>query len=294
METMPATRNNRRLATHTGLPVPLVVPKSQEFASYRRKGSLATFFAVIFVAFAATARAQNADLSVTKSGPASVTAGNDIFYKVSVANAKGPQSSSPNNVLTDMLPPGTTFVSATPDTGWACTAPPPGGPGSIVCTNPNPILMGSSFNFTFVLHVSSSTPPRTMITNTATISHAGTDPDSTNNTSTATTVVTAPPPTFDTCLKDNSTGNLLQWNSTTGQYQFTRCSDSFTLTGTGVVKVVNGIKTLTDFKSDRRISAGLNTGQLTGNATIYLMVAQGVWQAFQIVDTDPAAVCACT
>jgi hypothetical protein len=32
-------------------------------------------------------------------------------------------------------------------------------------------------------------------------------------------------PSFDTCLKDNSTGNLLQWNSTTGQYKFTRCSD---------------------------------------------------------------------
>jgi len=125
------------------------------------------------------------------------------------------------------------------------------------------------------------------------ISHAGTDPDTTNNASTVLTAVTAPPPTFDTCLKDNSTGNLLQWNSTTGQYQFTRCSDSFTLTGFGVTRLVNGVKTLTDFKSDRRISAGFNTGQLTGNATIYLMVTQGVWQTFQIVDTNPAAVCAC-
>jgi hypothetical protein len=98
---------------------------------------------------------------------------------------------------------------------------------------------------------------------------------------------------FDTCLKDNTTGNLLQWNSTTGQYLFTRCSDGFTLSGTGTVALVNGIKTLTDFKSDRRISAGFNTGQLTGSATIYLMVAQGVWQSFRIVDTNPAAVCAC-
>ena len=94
-------------------------------------------------------------------------------------------------------------------------------------------------------------------------------------------------------MKDNSTGNLFQWNSTTGQYMFTRCSDGFNLTGTGVVRLVNGIRTLTDFKTDRRISAGFNTGQLTGSATIYLMVTGGVWQTFRIVDTNPAAVCAC-
>lgn len=92
-------------------------------------------------------------------------------------------------------------------------------------------------------------------------------------------------PSFDTSLTDNSTGNLLQWNSTTGEYKFTRSSDGFMITGTGVVKLVNGIRTLTDFKTDRRISASFNTGQLTGNATLYLMVAQGVWQGFWIVYT---------
>jgi hypothetical protein len=110
-------------------------------------------------------------------------------------------------------------------------------------------------------------------------------------TGTCTFTVTVTP--FDTCLKDNSTGNLLQWNSTTGQYQFTRCSDGFTLTGTGTVSLVNGIRTLNDFKADRRIHAGFNTGQLTGIATIYLEVAQGVWQVFQIYDTKPSAVCKC-
>ena len=59
------------------------------------------------------------------------------------------------------------------------------------------------------------------------------------------------------------------------------------------IKLVNGIQTLTDFKTDRRISAGFKTGQLTGNATLYVQVALGVWQTFQIVDTNPNAVCAC-
>jgi len=56
-------------------------------------------------------------------------------------------------------------------------------------------------------------------------------------------------PIFNTCLKDNSSGNLLQWNSV--------------------------------------------TGQLTGNATVYLQVAAGVWQSLQIVATNPSATCSC-
>jgi hypothetical protein len=98
--------------------------------------------------------------------------------------------------------------------------------------------------------------------------------------------------TFDTCLRDNTTGNLLQFSSTNGQYLFTRCSEGFTLSGTGVVRLVNGILTLTDSKPDRRVSAGFLT-QKTGSATIYLMVAPGVWQTFRINATNPAAVCSC-
>jgi len=32
---------------------------------------------------------------------------------------------------------------------------------------------------------------------------------------------------------------------------------------------------------------------LTGSATIYLMVAQGVWHVFRINDTNPSAICSC-
>jgi hypothetical protein len=95
---------------------------------------------------------------------------------------------------------------------------------------------------------------------------------------------------FDTCLID-SAGNQLQWNSTTGAYTFFRASDGFMLIGTGVVGLVNGIRTLKDSKTDRRLSAGFNTGQLTGSAIIYVRVAQGVWQSTQIVYTNPSAKC---
>ena len=55
--------------------------------------------------------------------------------------------------------------------------------------------------------------------------------------------------------------------------------------------MVDGIRTLKDVKPDRRVSAGFTPDQLMGHATIYLRVAHGVWQNFQIVDTNPHAVC---
>ena len=99
---------------------------------------------------------------------------------------------------------------------------------------------------------------------------------------------------YDVCLKDGSTGNLFQFNSVTGEYKFTRCSDGFMLTGTGVVTTVNSVLTVTDFKPDRRVNAGFILGQKTGSATINLQVAPGVWQTFRINSTNPSVVCACT
>jgi len=98
---------------------------------------------------------------------------------------------------------------------------------------------------------------------------------------------------FDQCIKDDSSGNLLQFSSVTGQYQFTVCSPRFMLSGTGVVSHPNGIIALTDFKPDRRVSAGYNPGTKTGSAVMNLMIAQGVWQTLRINATNPSAVCTC-
>ena len=91
---------------------------------------------------------------------------------------------------------------------------------------------------------------------------------------------------------DDSTGNLLQWNSFTGQYLFTRCSDGFTLSGTGQVGSVDGLRMLTDIESDRRVRARANTHGVPGTATFQIL-NEGV-QTFRIVDTNPDAVCACS
>lgn len=45
------------------------------------------------------------------------------------------------------------------------------------------------------------------------------------------------PTGFDICLQDDRNGNLLQFNSITGDYQFNDCRKGITLTGNGTVKI---------------------------------------------------------
>jgi hypothetical protein len=98
---------------------------------------------------------------------------------------------------------------------------------------------------------------------------------------------------FDTCLKDNTTGDMLQFNSKTGAYQFTNCSNGSTISGTGTTKVVGSILYLTDNQPTQKVSASFLTNQLTGSATLTSVMAPGVSQTFRINDTNPHATCAC-
>ncbi|MGH9823969.1 MAG: hypothetical protein ACREDR_12040 [Blastocatellia bacterium] len=98
---------------------------------------------------------------------------------------------------------------------------------------------------------------------------------------------------FDTCLQDDHTGDTLKFNSQTGLYVYTRCRDKFTLTGTGIVNIANGMESLSDSGSDRRISAGFNPGQMTGRANITLILAAGVYQTIVVNQTKPHVTCSC-
>jgi hypothetical protein len=99
---------------------------------------------------------------------------------------------------------------------------------------------------------------------------------------------------FDTCLRDDQTHNLFQFNSKTGDYLFTRCSDGFTLNGTGSVRIVNSIASLTDSRPDRRISAGFLIGQRTGRANITLILGGGIYQTYRVNSINPGTSCICT
>jgi uncharacterized repeat protein (TIGR01451 family) len=127
-----------------------------------------------------TVRAPDADLSTTKSGPASAQPGSNVTYTVTVSNA-GPDATSAT--MTDPLPPGTTVVSATAPAGWSCAA---STATNVSCSTTTPFAPGPPASFTIVAHVS---PAATgSLSNQATVASPA-DHNSANNTSPA--VVTA-------------------------------------------------------------------------------------------------------
>lgn len=148
---------------------------------------------MLLLVMTSTVLAQNADLSIMKSGPNSIFADTDIEYLVSVSNFSGETSTGPNT-LTDTFPAELTFTAAVVPDGWTCTTPPVAGPNTITCTSSDPIPDESSVVFTFTFHVAPGLSLGTQVTNSASISHAGTDGNSENNSSSFTSTVGTPPP----------------------------------------------------------------------------------------------------
>jgi uncharacterized repeat protein (TIGR01451 family) len=122
-----------------------------------------------------------ADLSITKSAPASVQAGASLTYTIQVTN-NGPNAAS-SVVLSDPLPAGTTFVSATG--GMSCSH----NSGVVNCTTAQ-IASGSSAT---VLLTVTAPQQATTLSNTASVSSATTDPNGSNNSATAATSVIGAP-----------------------------------------------------------------------------------------------------
>ena len=128
------------------------------------------------------------DLAVTKSGPAAAFAGNTISWTITATN-NGPDNQSPAT-LNDPLPAGTTFVSIVQNTGPAavCTNPGVGNPGSVTCSFAT-LASGVSAQFTLTATIN---PGFTgTLTNTATVFGTNADTNTSNNSATAVTTVTA-------------------------------------------------------------------------------------------------------
>ncbi|HBB94287.1 MAG TPA: hypothetical protein DC054_02755 [Blastocatellia bacterium] len=144
--------------------------------------------ALVFVAGAGAAmRAffQDADISVSKTGPDTAPADTDITYTITVSTSGTEDISGAS--LSDKLPTGTTFVSKTKPASWSCTDPNSGNNFTLTCTN-SLVPAGSNDVFTLTVHVNSGTAPGTFITNVAKVSGAN-DVDDENNQSTAVTQV---------------------------------------------------------------------------------------------------------
>jgi uncharacterized repeat protein (TIGR01451 family) len=128
-----------------------------------------------------------ADLATTVSGsPDTVDPGGNVTYTIGLHN-NGP-SDAQNVTLADDVPTGATFVSFTQTSGptFTCTAPSPGAGGTVTCAITT-LPAGSSASFDLVVNVSAGT--RGIVSDTASGSASTTDPDTTNNSATASTPV---------------------------------------------------------------------------------------------------------
>ena len=124
--------------------------------------------------------ALSADLRVLKTGPATVAAGSNIAYTISVTN-NGPDSAT-NTIVTDPAPAGLTFVSA----GAPCGAGFPCNIGTL--TN------GQNVTISNVVFAVSPTYPGNVVVNVASANSDVPDPTPNNNSSSASTTISGTPP----------------------------------------------------------------------------------------------------
>ncbi|MEO8673012.1 MAG: IPTL-CTERM sorting domain-containing protein [Tahibacter sp.] len=127
-----------------------------------------------------------ADLGVTKTAPDTAAADTDVVYAIGIFNV-GPNAAA-SVAVTDIIPPGLTFVALQQNAGpaFTCSTPPGGGGGTVTCTQAS-FAAGASADFSLTLHIPPATPPGTNFTNTATIASATFDPNGKNDASSTST-----------------------------------------------------------------------------------------------------------
>ena len=140
-------------------------------------------------ATATTTVTARADLSLTKAdAPDPVVSGQTLAYTLVASNA-GPDTAT-GVVVTDPLPAGTTFNSCTTDRG-VCAGPAVGANGTVTA-DLGALAPGDTANIAILVTVTNV--PGSLVSNTTVIAGTTVDPVAGNNTATATTAVTAPPP----------------------------------------------------------------------------------------------------
>lgn len=124
-----------------------------------------------------------ADVEIVKSLTGTLVAGENATYTLAVTNL-GPSDSAGPVVVTDTLPSGTTFVSATGPDGVDCGA---AVAGVVTCTHTAGLTVGDGFTVTVVVAVPADRADD--VTNAATVDSPD-DPNEDNDTSSVTTTPT--------------------------------------------------------------------------------------------------------
>ena len=95
-------------------------------------------------------------------------------------------------------------------------------------------------------------------------------------------IIIGPPIQFDQTLsvEDDVNGNFLTFDTGSGKYKFTRCSDGFTLGGTGFVKTDGCSITLADVRSDHRVVASIDECDQHAKAIVEVFLPAAKTEAF--------------
>jgi uncharacterized repeat protein (TIGR01451 family) len=190
------------------------IPTSGEFAQVgvwrvktidnRGVGRVSATFSVL------SPTAPNADLAITNSGPAQITAGSSVTFTLTATN-NGPDDAQ-NVVITDAVPANATFASVTQTAGplFTCTTAPNDEGLDITTCTASGLPSGGTASFSLVYDVSASAQDGTVIGNSATISSSTNEVNSSDNTASASTRVSATAPCVLTCpsniTQDNDAG----------------------------------------------------------------------------------------
>jgi uncharacterized repeat protein (TIGR01451 family) len=126
------------------------------------------------------------DLSLTKAQASDFAVGDTGNYTLRVANSAAAQREDNVVVVTDVLPAGLGFVSATGG-GWGCAA----SGQEVTCSHPGPLDPGAALP-DLTLTVSVGAAAGAGVTNTARVSSASYDTDPANDVGSAATVVRGP------------------------------------------------------------------------------------------------------
>ena len=138
--------------------------------------------------------ATQADLAVvnTPSSP-TVIAGNN-FTMTAVVTNNGPAAAT-GAVFTESTASNAaatvnaTFVSLAPPAGWTCTTPAVSAIGTITCTATSAVAAGATASFPIVMKAPTTAPSGTILSGTANIASPTPDPNTGNNSSTASVTV---------------------------------------------------------------------------------------------------------
>jgi uncharacterized repeat protein (TIGR01451 family) len=153
----------------------------------------------------------SSDMAVTNNGPATVTAGGNATYTITLTN-NGPDPGR-QVTLTDALPSGLSYLSMTQTSGTDTFTLSVS--GNTVTETADPVPSGNTDVFTLVAAVANNLNNGSTVSDTASVSVGDTDPNPNNNSSTVSSTVSNPNPLADLSVTSSGPSSSTEGNNIT-------------------------------------------------------------------------------